>query len=53
MVERLIFRRLQHVDEAYSLIATYALLLISEGAVKAIWGVSFHSVTTPTRLGAH
>jgi branched-chain amino acid transport system permease protein len=51
VVERLIFRRLQHVDEAYSLIATYALLLISEGAVKAIWGVSFHSVTTPASLG--
>jgi branched-chain amino acid transport system permease protein len=51
LVERLIFRRLQQVDEAYSLIATYALLLISEGAVKAIWGVSFHSVTTPNALG--
>jgi branched-chain amino acid transport system permease protein len=51
VVERLIFRRLQQVDEAYSLIATYALLLISEGAVKAIWGVSFHSVTTPNALG--
>jgi branched-chain amino acid transport system permease protein len=32
VVERLIFRRLQHVDEAYSLIAGYALSLISEGA---------------------
>ncbi|WP_210496844.1 branched-chain amino acid ABC transporter permease [Microvirga antarctica] len=52
VVERLIFRRLQHVDEAYSLIATYALLLISEGAVKAIWGVSFHSATTPSALGS-
>lgn len=50
-VERLVFRPLQHVDEAYSLIATYALLLISEGAVKAIWGVSFHSVMTPAALG--
>lgn len=51
LVARLVFQRLQHVDEAYSLIATYALLLIAEGAVKAIWGVSFHSVTTPSALG--
>lgn len=51
LVARLVFQRLQHVDEAYSLIATYALLLIAEGAVKAIWGVSFHSVMTPSTLG--
>jgi branched-chain amino acid transport system permease protein len=50
VVERLVFRPLQHVDEAYSLIATYALLLISEGVVKAIWGVSFHSMMTPAAL---
>lgn len=50
VVERLVFRPLQQVDEAYSLIATYALLLISEGAVKAIWGVSFHSMMTPAAL---
>jgi branched-chain amino acid transport system permease protein len=50
VVERLVFRPLQSVDEAYSLIATYALLLISEGAVKAIWGVSFHSMMTPAAL---
>jgi branched-chain amino acid transport system permease protein len=50
VVERLVFRPLQHVDEAYSLIATFALLLISEGAVKAIWGVSFHSMMTPAAL---
>ncbi len=51
VVERVIFRPLQKVDEAYSLIATYALLLITEGAVKAVWGVSFHSVATPDLLG--
>ncbi|MDP3896966.1 MAG: branched-chain amino acid ABC transporter permease [Mesorhizobium sp.] len=47
VVERVIFRPLQKVDESYSLIATYALLLITEGAVKSIWGVSFHSVAPP------
>ena len=51
VVERVVFRRLQGVDESYSLIATYALLLIGEGGVKAVWGVSFHSVTTPAQLG--
>lgn len=50
VVERLVFRPLQRVDEAYSLIATYALLLICEGAVKAAWGVAFHSSATPDAL---
>lgn len=50
VVERLVFRPLQKVDEAYSLIATYALLLICEGAVKAAWGVAFHSGATPDAL---
>ncbi|AKH98872.1 amino acid/amide ABC transporter membrane protein 1, HAAT family [Hoeflea sp. IMCC20628] len=50
VVERFVFRPLQKVDEAYSLIATYALLLLTEGAVKAIWGVSFHSVAAPEAL---
>lgn len=50
VIERLVFRPLQKVDEAYSLIATYALLLIAEGVVKAIWGVSFHSVMPPETL---
>jgi branched-chain amino acid transport system permease protein len=50
VVERFVFRPLQKVDEAYSLIATYALLLLTEGAVKAIWGVSFHSAAAPSAL---
>jgi branched-chain amino acid transport system permease protein len=50
VVERFVFRRLQKVDESYSLIATYALLLLTEGAVKAIWGVSFESVAAPSAL---
>lgn len=54
VVERFVFRPLLKVDEAYSLIATYALLLITEGAVKAIWGVSFYSVAAPSALaGIH
>jgi branched-chain amino acid transport system permease protein len=50
VVERFVFRPLQKVDESYSLIATYALLLLTEGAVKAIWGVSFESVAAPSAL---
>ncbi len=49
-VERTVFRPLQKVDEAYSLIATYALLLICEGGVKAVWGVNFRSIATPPAL---
>ena len=51
LVERVVFARLKEVDEAYSLIATYALLLISEGVIKVVWGVSFHSVPAPEALG--
>lgn len=52
VVERFIFRPLQKVDESYSLIATYALLLLTEGAVKAIWGVAFESVAVPSALAS-
>ena len=50
LIDRIVFRRLQKVDEAYSLIATYALLLVTEGVVKAVWGVSFHSAPPPDLL---
>lgn len=50
LVDRLVLRRLKGVEEAYSLIATYALLLLCEGAVKTIWGVDFMSVPVPDAL---
>ena len=50
-VDRLVFRRLKGVDDSYSLIATYALLLLCEGAVKRIWGPNFESVPPPQGLG--
>ncbi|MFD0391260.1 hypothetical protein ACFQ4K_30915 [Tistrella bauzanensis] len=47
-----IFRRLRDVEDAYVLIATYALLLVCDGAVKLIWGLNFMSVPTPPSLAA-
>jgi len=45
-----VFRRLRHVDEAYSLIATFAMLMICNGVVKLIWDVNYHSVSAPDAL---
>lgn len=50
IVERLVLRRLAGVPEAYSLIATYALLLICQGVVKLIWGVDFKGAPPPDVL---
>jgi branched-chain amino acid transport system permease protein len=50
MVDRFVFRRLSGVNESYSLIATYALLLLCQGAVKAIWGIDILSVPPPPEL---
>jgi len=45
--DRAIFRRLRQVDEAYSLIATFALLMVCSGAVKLIWGLDYRSISPP------
>lgn len=50
VVDRVVFRRLKGVDESQSLIATYALLLLCEGAVKRIWGPNFVSAPPPHGL---
>jgi branched-chain amino acid transport system permease protein len=52
IVDFLIFRRLRGVDDAYVLIATYALLLVCVGAVKLIWGLDFRSVMPPASLNS-
>lgn len=49
-VDRLILRRLGGVDDAYVLIATYALLLVCEGSTKLIWGLNYRSVMPPSVL---
>lgn len=51
VINIVVFRRLKGVDDSYSLIATYAVLLLCEGAVKSIWGPSFESVPPPQALG--
>lgn len=51
-VDRFVFRRLRHVEDAYSLIATYALLLICGGAVQLIWGLNYLSVMPPPALNS-
>lgn len=50
LVERLIFRRLRGVSESYSLIATYAMLMLCQGAVKVTWGIDVLSVRPPPEL---
>jgi len=51
VIEKLIIRRFYQLDEAYLLIATYALLLICEGSVEGIWGLQILSLSCPTGLG--
>ena len=46
----IVFKRLRGVDEAYTLIATFALLLVVNGLVKMVWGLNYHSVSPPDVL---
>jgi branched-chain amino acid transport system permease protein len=52
IVDMVIFRRLRGVEDAYVLIATYALLLVCVGAVQLIWGLNFMSVMPPPALNS-
>ena len=47
LVDQFILKRLRQVEDAYILIATYALLLVCEGGTKLVWGLGYHSVTPP------
>lgn len=49
-VNRVIFRRLQGLDEAVALIATFALMLVVDGGVELIWGAQYISVDVPQGL---
>jgi branched-chain amino acid transport system permease protein len=42
-----VLRRLRGVDEAFMLIATFAVLLVCSGLVKLIWGVNYASINPP------
>jgi len=50
VVDRWVLRRLAGVEDAYILIATYALLLVCEGGTKLIWGLKYHTVMPPQVL---
>ncbi len=50
LIDRVVFRRLRGVSESYSLIATYALLLLCQGLVKMVWGIDVLSVAPPSVL---
>jgi branched-chain amino acid transport system permease protein len=45
-----VFRRLRNADYHYTLIATFALLLLVTGLVKLIWGLDFQLVRPPAIL---
>lgn len=48
--ERVLFRQLYRLPEVTSLLGTYALLLILEGAAQLIWGQSPRTQPQPARL---
>lgn len=50
VVDRVVFRRLQGIDEAAALIATFALMLVIDGGVKLVWGMNYVSVDAPRGL---
>lgn len=50
VAERLLFRRLYRLPEITSLLGTYALLLILEGAAQLIWGQNPHTQPEPAGL---
>jgi branched-subunit amino acid ABC-type transport system permease component len=50
LTDTVVFRRLRGVDQHYTLIATFALLLVVTGLVKLVFGLDFHSVQPPPGL---
>lgn len=50
VVDKVILDRIRAFDEHFVLIATFALLLVVAGGVKAIWGVEYHSISPPDAL---
>ncbi|MDX5358137.1 MAG: branched-chain amino acid ABC transporter permease [Rhodobacterales bacterium] len=51
-VDQTIFRRLRGVEDAYVLIATYALLLVCIGLVEILWGLDFRALMPPPALNS-
>lgn len=51
VTDMVVFRRLRNYDEAYTLIATFALMMLLDGTIKLIWGLNYHSISPPPALG--
>jgi len=47
LLDRLVFRPLQHEDPIVTMLVTFGLLLVLEDAVRTIWGKEFHTVAPP------
>ena len=50
IADRIVLRRLSRVSNDYSLIATFAILLLTEGAAKLIFGQDIYTVYPPPAL---
>ena len=50
ITDKLLLQRLRKVDYHYVLIATFALLLCIEGAVRLIWGGEVQAINPPPGL---
>lgn len=50
LTDLLVLRRLRGVEHEYSLIATFALLLIGTGLIKLVWGVDARVASPPAAL---
>ncbi len=47
LLDRLVFRPLQHEDPIVTMLVTFGLLLVLEDVVRSIWGKEFHTVAPP------
>ena len=52
VVDRLVLSRLRNVDEAFMLVATFALMMTVTGVVTLIWGRVYYSVEPPELLAS-
>jgi branched-chain amino acid transport system permease protein len=48
--EVIVFRRLRKVEDSYSLIATFALMMLFDGGIKLVWGLDYTSIQPPPAL---
>jgi len=49
-VQHFVLSKLEGIDEHFMLIATYAVMLMTVGGIKSVWGLEFHSVDPPPGL---